>query len=209
MLSDSQREVLERLVKSRTAPHREVVRAEALRLAAHGLANTAIASRLGVSPSSVAAWRKRFGEEGLAKFGTVRSGRGRKPSISAAQVQAIVEATLHTKPPGETHWSCRTMAKAQRVSPATVQRIWSARGLQPHRVETFKLSSDLRFEEKLVDVVGLKETSKRTKMPSPNILRALNPKHNPTLETLNRLLQPFGLKLSVTMVGRKPRRTAA
>ena len=62
---------------------------------------------------------------------------------------------------------------------------------------------------KLVDVVGLKETSKRTNMASPNILRALNPKHNPTLETLNRILQPFGLKLSVTMVGRKPRRTAA
>jgi transposase len=154
-LSDSQREVLERLARSRTAPHREVIRAEALRLAAAGLANTAIAAQLGVSASSVVAWRQRFAEEGLAKFGTVRPGRGRKPSISAARVQAIVEATLHTKPPGETHWSCRTMARAQGVSPATVQRIWSARGLQPHRVETFKLSSDLRFEEKLVDVVGL------------------------------------------------------
>ena len=62
---------------------------------------------------------------------------------------------------------------------------------------------------KLVDVVGLKETSKKTKMPSPNILRALSPKHNPTLETLSRILRPFGLKLSVTMVERKPRRTAA
>jgi transposase len=155
LLTDSQREVLQRLAKSRTAPHREVMRAEALRLAAQGQANTAIASRLGVSPSSVVAWRQRFAEEGLAKFATVRNGRGRKPSITVEQVQAIVEATLHTKPPGETHWSCRTMARAQGVSPATVQRIWSARGLQPHRVETFKLSSDLRFEEKLVDVVGL------------------------------------------------------
>jgi transposase len=155
MLTDDQRAVLERLAKSRTAPHRAVMRAEALRLAAQGLANTAIASRLGVSPTSVVAWRKRFAEDGLAKFGTVRAGRGRRPSISAAQVQAIVDATLHTKPPGETHWSCRSMATAQGVSAATVQRIWSARGLQPHRVETFKLSSDLRFEEKLVDVVGL------------------------------------------------------
>jgi transposase len=108
-----------------------------------------------VSASNVVAWRQRFAEEGLAKFGTVRPGRGRKPSISAARVQAIVEATLHTKPPGETHWSCRTMARAQGVSPATVQRIWSARGLQPHREETLKMSSDLRFEETLVDVVGL------------------------------------------------------
>jgi transposase len=70
-------------------------------------------------------------------------------------VQEIVQATLHERPEGETHWSCRTMAKAQGVSPATVQRIWSARGLQPHRVKTFKLSNDKRFEEKLVDVVGL------------------------------------------------------
>jgi DNA-binding phage protein len=62
---------------------------------------------------------------------------------------------------------------------------------------------------KLVDVVGLKETSKKTKMPSPNIVRVLNPKHNPTLETLNRILRPFGLKLSVTMIQKKPSRTAA
>src|SRR5712692_3708743 len=94
MLTDSQRVVLERLSKSRTAPQREVLRARTLHLAAQGLANTAIASRLGVSPSSVTAWRQRFAEEGLAKFGTVRAGRGRKPSISAPQVQAIVAATL-------------------------------------------------------------------------------------------------------------------
>jgi transposase len=66
-----------------------------------------------------------------------------------------VEATLHTKPPGATHWSCRTMAKAQGISPATVQRIWDANGLQPHRVKTFKLSNDRNFVEKLTDVVGL------------------------------------------------------
>jgi transposase len=70
-------------------------------------------------------------------------------------VAEIVHATLHEKPAGETHWSCRSMAKAHGVSPATVQRIWSARGLKPHRVKTFKLSNDTRFEEKLVDVVGL------------------------------------------------------
>jgi hypothetical protein len=84
-----------------------------------------------------------------------QSGRGRKPSIPAGTVEAIVAATLHGTPPGGTHWSCRSMAQAQGVSPATVQRIWSARGLQPHRVETFKLSNDKRFEQKLIDVVGL------------------------------------------------------
>ncbi|MBI1918275.1 MAG: IS630 family transposase, partial [Planctomycetes bacterium] len=140
---------------SHTAAHREVTRAKALLLAGRGMANTAIAARLAVSPSSVAGWRSRFGEEGLTKLGKVRKGRGRKPSIPAEKVEAIVEATLHTKPPGETHWSCRSMAKAQGVSSATVQRIWSARGLKPHLVETFKLSNDRRFEAKLLDVVGL------------------------------------------------------
>ena len=154
-LTDGQREILDGLARSRTAPHREVTRAKALLLAAQGLASTAIAGQLGVSPSSVVAWRARFAEEGLAKLGKVREGRGRKPSIPAETVEAIVAATLHEKPPGETHWSCRSMAKAQGVSPATVQRIWSARGLQPHRVETFKLSNDKRFEQKLIDVVGL------------------------------------------------------
>jgi transposase len=101
------------------------------------------------------AWRTRFTEEGLAKLGEVRKGRGRKPSIPAAKVEAIVDATLHEAPPGETHWSCRTMAKAQAVSSTTVQRIWSARGLKPHLVKTFKLSNDPHFEEKLIDVVGL------------------------------------------------------
>ena len=67
----------------------------------------------------------------------------------------IVELTLHSKPEGQTHWSCRSMAQVVGVSPATVQRIWSARGLKPHLVKTFKLSNDRSFEEKLIDVVGL------------------------------------------------------
>ncbi len=154
-LADGQREVLESLAKLGTAPHRQVIRAKALLLASEGLANTAIAARLEISPSSVVAWRARFAEEGMAELGRVRPGRGRKPSLSAETVTEIVRATLHDKPPGETHWSCRSMAKTRGVSPATVQRIWSARGLQPHRVETFKLSNDKRFEEKLVDVVGV------------------------------------------------------
>ena len=124
-------------------------------MAADGEANTRIAERAGVTVVTVRAWRARFAQTGLTDFGMVRAGRGRKPSIPSKKVEAIVRATLHEKPPGETHWSCRSMAKAQGVSPATVQRIWSARGLKPHQVKTFKLSNDKRFEEKLVDVVGL------------------------------------------------------
>ena len=154
-LAEGQRLVLDVLAKSKTAPHRDVLRAQMLLLVGDGVANTRIAELVGVSPMTVRAWRDRFATDGLAKFGKVREGRGRKPSISAEKVEEIVRATLHDKPPGETHWSCRSMAKAQGVSKATVQRIWSARGLQPHRVATFKVSNDKRFEEKVLDVVGL------------------------------------------------------
>jgi len=154
-LAEGQREVLQKLARSRTAKHRDVQRARALLLAADGVANTRIAAQLGVSPTSVVNWRARFSTDGLKLFGPIRKGRGRKPSIAAEKVAEIVRATLEDTPPGETHWSTRSMAKAQGVSPATVQRIWSAREIKPHRVKTFKLSNDKRFEAKLVDVVGL------------------------------------------------------
>ncbi|MGH7746051.1 MAG: IS630 family transposase, partial [Candidatus Dormibacteria bacterium] len=154
-ISDGQRQTLQALTCSRTAEHRLVQRANVLLMAADGSANTVIARDTGVSRVTVLAWRHQFAEDGMRYFGQVAEGRGRKPTISNQKVAEIVQATLHSKPPGETHWSCRTMAKAQGASPATVQRIWSARGLKPHLVKTFTLSNDKRFEEKLVDVVGL------------------------------------------------------
>ncbi len=154
-IADSQREVLGKLARSRTAPHRQVQRARVLLLAADGTANTIVAASVGVSAATVKTWRLRFEQEGLKDLGVVRPGRGRKPQISDEKVAEIVHATLNEKPRAQTHWSCRTMAKAHGVSPSTVQLIWSARGLKPHLVKTFKLSTDTRFEEKLVDVVGL------------------------------------------------------
>jgi transposase len=154
-VTDEQRLVLERLYRSQVSADRDVQRAKALLMASDGFANTTIAKEVGVSPATVVAWRGRFAQEGLKASAVVRPGRGRKPSIATEKVEAIVRATLHETPEGETHWSCRSMAAAYGVSAATVQRIWSARGLKPHRVETFRLSSDPRFEEKLVDVVGL------------------------------------------------------
>ena len=91
----------------------------------------------------------------MARLGQVRKGRGRKPSIPQETIEEILDLTQNYRPQGQTHWSCRTMAEAVGVSKDTVQRVWSARGLKPHRVETFKLSNDPRFDEKLVDVVGL------------------------------------------------------
>src|SRR6267154_547035 len=154
-MTDGQREVLETLVRSHTAEVRQVLRARVLLLAAEGVSNVEIAQRCEVSRPTVLAWRRAFESDGLARFGQVAKGRGRKASIPAEKVAEIVELTLHHRPEGETHWSCRTMARKAGVSSATVQRIWSELGLKPHLTETFKLSSDPRFEEKLVDVVGL------------------------------------------------------
>ena len=141
--------------RSATAPHRVVSQAKALLMAGDGVANSRIATALGISRPTVLDWRARFRTEGLDSVGAVRPGRGRKPEITADQVQAIVHSTLHETPPGATHWSCRSMAKAAGVSRSTVQRIWDAHGLQPHRVTTFKLSKDPAFVQKLTDIVGL------------------------------------------------------
>ena len=155
VVSEGQRAALEVIAKSQTAPFRQVQRARALLLAADGVANARIAERSGVSVTTVRSWRSRFEREGLAKLGKVRAGRGRKSSIPQDKIDEIVELTRTSKPAGQTHWSCRTMAAQVGVSPATVQRVWAARGLKPHLVKTFKLSNDPRFEEKLIDVVGL------------------------------------------------------
>jgi transposase len=154
-LSDGDRATLERWARAHGTPQSVARRARVILLAADGESNMAIARALGVGRPTVIACRRRFGEDGPEGLTRVKPGRGRRPQISPEKVAAIIEATLHTTPEGETHWSCRSMAKAQGVSPATVQRIWDAHNLKPWRVETFKLSGDKRFLEKLTDVVGL------------------------------------------------------
>jgi transposase len=154
-LESGQRELLESLAKSRTAEHRLVQRAQVLLHAADGVSNADIAVLAGVNRITVRAWRAEFAERGLADMGKVAPGRGRKAVIAQAVIDQIVELTLHTRPQGATHWSTRSMAAQVGVSKDTVQRVWDARGLKPHLVDTFKLSTDKRFEEKLVDVVGL------------------------------------------------------
>jgi transposase len=154
-LADSDRVVLERWVAADATPQGLARRAWVILLAAQGASNAEIARESGLSRPTVIATRERFQTDGPGGLTAVRPGRGPKPQISAERVAEIVEATLHSKPAGQTHWSCRSMAKAQGVSSATVQRIWDAHNLKPHRVETFKLSTDRQFVEKLTDVVGL------------------------------------------------------
>jgi len=154
-MSAEQRKTLEAWTRAKTTPQRTVLRARICLRAADGLSNRAIAKGLGTSRPTVIQWRKRFAEKGpIGLAEDAPHGPSRK-ALSADKVKAVVEATLHTTPEDATHWSTRTMAKAMGVSNATICRIWNAHGLQPHRVKTFKLSTDKRFVEKLTDVVGV------------------------------------------------------
>jgi transposase len=123
--------------------------------ASGGADNVTIASQANVDVKTVAVWRRRFAEAGPESLWHVAAGRGRKPVHGPDKIKAIVEATLHTKPRGKTHWSCRDMAKAQGVGKSMVSDVWRSHNLKPHRVKNFKLSRDARFVEKLTDVVGL------------------------------------------------------
>jgi transposase len=154
-LDEPQRKRLMHLAASGKTPQRVALRARIILLAANGVPNNAIASQLDTSRPTVLHWRGRFLAMGVAGIERDAKRPGRKKSIDADQAKRIVEATLHTKPRAATHWSTRSMAKAQGVSRMTVQRIWKKTGLQPHRTETFKLSKDPHFVEKLRDVVGL------------------------------------------------------
>ena len=154
-VSRKDRARLTKWIKAPTTPQRTVVRSRIVLAAAAGKANRVIALELGVSRPTVLLWRQRFIEEGPQGLLRDRPRGHGKPRVSEAKVRAVVEATLHHKPAGETHWSVRSMARAQGISPAAVQRIWAAQGLKPHLVRTFKLSNDPEFVEKLRDVVGL------------------------------------------------------
>jgi transposase len=154
-ISDEQRRTLDSWIAARNSPQKVVFRSRLVLLASTGMANREIAQELDTSRPTVILWRQRFQEGGPAALVEDAPGRGRKPQIPAEKIKQIVEATLQTKPKAATHWSVRTMAVAQGVSSATVQRIWDAHGLEPHRTRNFKLSRDKQFVEKLTDVVGL------------------------------------------------------
>ena len=146
---------LERWVAAHRTPQQVSQRCRIVLAAADGCQDREIADELEITPKTVARWRRRFRQEGSDCLWEVAAGRGRKPTYSVDKIAAIIQSTLETRPPGATHWSCRSMAKAQGVSKATVNRIWQSHQIQPHRTRGFKLSRDPRFLEKLTDVVGL------------------------------------------------------
>ncbi|WP_370693547.1 IS630 family transposase [Nitrospira tepida] len=155
VLSPQERSTLTAWAHARSLPLRVVQRARIVTMAADGMLSQDIARQLGISRPTVQLWRERFLALRVAGLAQDAPRPGRIPCIPAKTVRAIVEATLHTKPPVATHWSTRTMADAHGVSEATVRRIWKQHGLKPHLVRTFKVSRDKQFIEKLYDMVGL------------------------------------------------------
>ena len=154
-LADTTRERLEHWVAAHGTPQQVALRCRIVLAAATGHTNLEIGMELSVDVKTVALWRSRFAQEGAQGLWEVAAGRGRKPTYSSDKIKTIVQATLSTTPKGMTQWSCRQMAQAQGVSKSTISTIWRSHNLKPHRVKSFKLSRDVRFLEKLTDVVGL------------------------------------------------------
>jgi transposase len=153
-VSEAERSELMSLAGRRNTAQALALRARIVLNCAEGEQNKVVAARLGVSENTVGKWRRRFAEhrlEGLRD--DPRSGTPR--TLKDEQIEAVIVRTLESLPPDATHWSSRGMAKASGVSISSVQRIWRAFGLQPHRLETFKLSTDPDFVAKVRDVVGL------------------------------------------------------
>jgi len=155
-VTSEQREVLRRLSRSSSLAHRTVLQARALLLSADGEAVYEVARQLQVAPNSVRQWRRRFEEEGVDAVGVIAPGRGRTSWLPEGTVAQVVSLTMNELPDdGSTQWSTRTMATRMGISKDTVARIWKDHGLKPWKLDTFKVSADPHFEEKLVDVVGL------------------------------------------------------
>lgn len=154
ILSGEERAALEGWVRRRSTPQAWALRCRIVLACAEGASNKDVAARLGSTPHAVGRWRARFVEHRIAGLGDMpRSGGPR--SVTDEQVAALVAKTLESAPKNATHWSTRSMAKQTGLSQSTVSRVWRAFGLQPHRSETFKLSTDPYFVDKAHDVVGL------------------------------------------------------
>jgi transposase len=153
-LSAEERARLESWARRRSSAQALALRSRIVLLAAEGLTNTEIARRLGIDPATARKWRARFAERRLE--GVLDEPRpGRPRTITDEQVEQVIVRTLESAPKDATHWSTRSMAREVGLTQSAVLRIWKAFGLQPHRQETWKLSKDPQFIDKVRDVVGL------------------------------------------------------
>jgi len=153
-LSREERDTLERWVRRPTSAQALCLRARIVLACASGSTNQAVADQLRVNQATVGKWRRRFVERRLD--GLLDEPRpGAQRTITDDKVEAVIVKTLEEKPEDATHWSTRSMAEAMGMSQTSISKIWRTFGLQPHRTESFKLSSDPQFIEKVRDVVGL------------------------------------------------------
>lgn len=154
IVSPSEREALRRLTQRRKTAQAVALRARIVLACAAGRLNQEVAEELRVTRATVGKWRQRFVEKRLdGLYDEPRPGTPRR--VSDAEIERVITQTLESTPRGATHWSTRSMAKASGLSQTTISRIWRAFALQPHRSETFKLSKDPLFVEKVRDIVGL------------------------------------------------------
>lgn len=151
-LTVEEREALEKLIRSGRTQARVAQRARIVLLASGGMQNKAIAAKLGVGRVQVGRWRERYA---LSRLAGIERDLPRGVPAPKVDTARLVELTTQSTPRQATHWSTRTMADALGVSASSVSRHWRAQGLKPHRVETFKISRDPKFAEKLEDIVGL------------------------------------------------------
>src|ERR1035438_8072050 len=155
VLSEEQERQLEQWLAALGTPQQVALRCRIVLACAAGKPEIAIAAENRVNRKTVRLWRERFKTQGLQALWEIAPGRGRKATYGPTKIKSVIDATLQSKPKGSTHWSCRTMAAAQGISKSTVSNVWRSHNIKPHRTETFKLSRDPRFLEKLTDVAGL------------------------------------------------------
>ena len=152
-VTEAEERELQRRVKAPTVSKRDSLRAAIVRRRSEGIRQTQVAQELGVSVACVNKWSQRFERGGLEGLVDAK-GRGRRPSLATHKVEQVI--TRVAQPPKPcTRWTVRTMARAVGMSPDSVHRIWQANDIKPHLVDTFKVSTDQRFEEKFWDVIGL------------------------------------------------------
>jgi transposase len=152
-LRKQDRETLEAWLRAATLPQDMALRAKILLASADGEAIRPLATRLGVSPNTVCIWRRRYRAQGMEGLRT-RPRSGRRKEVGLSKEQAVVAATVK-EPKDTTHWSTRQLGERMGLSHVTVHRIWRKYGLQPHRIKTFKFSTDPDFDTKMADVIGL------------------------------------------------------
>jgi transposase len=154
-ISAEQEKQIKQWLAALGTPQQVALRCRIVVALGHGETEAVVASKLQINRKTVRLWRKRFVEEGLNSLWEIAPGRGRKVTYGPDRIKAVIDATLQSKPKGNTHWSCRLMAASQGMSKSTVSNLWKSHNLKPHQTKTFKLSRDPKFLDKLTDGVGL------------------------------------------------------